>query len=109
MKYFYLASIAILISSCSNKSPQTLTEAGKQYCYIEEVIVERDGKTAAESITTCTDKPRVEHFVKDSGIAEDCKAFQQTYTFRGRVKNVKGFLCRFPDGSWEAVDGRYAY
>jgi len=109
MKYFYLASIAILLSSCANKSPQTLTEAGKQYCYIEEVIVERDGKTAAESITTCTDKPRVEHFVKDVGIARDCKAFKQQYSFRGKRRYVEGFLCQFEDGTWQAVDGRYAY
>ena len=31
------------------------------------------------------------------------------YSVRGKGRNVKGFLCKFPDGSWQAVDGRYAY
>lgn len=108
-KNYFAALLPFLVIACSSNSIQTLTEEGKQFCYVDEIIVEEDGATSSKTITTCSDKPRVEHFVKNSGLAQECLNFDQTYRIKGRLKNVKGFLCRFEDGTWEAVDNRYSY
>ena len=62
-----------------------------------------------DTIVECSDKPKVRHFVKDAGIAKKCRPYQTVANIRGTQKNVQGFLCQFPDGSWQAVDGRYRY
>lgn len=105
----FIITIAVLtITSCSQKI-NTLTEQGVPYCYSTEVLVDVNGDLNAATVLECTDKPRVEHFVKDTGMAEDCRPYDIVYSVRGKARNVKGFLCKFPDGSWQAVDGRYAY
>jgi len=95
------------LSACSYQNQPPLVQS--QYCFVDEIIIEESGKHKSKTVTTCSDKPRVEHFVKDVGIARDCKAFKQQYSFRGKRRYVEGFLCQFEDGTWQAVDGRYAY
>lgn len=99
----------LTLGACSSNNTPTLTEQGVPYCYSTEVIVDVDGELNAATVLECTDKPRVEHFVKAQGIADECRPYDIQYSIKGRVKNVKGFLCKFADGSWQAVDGRYAY
>jgi hypothetical protein len=98
-----------LLTACAGKQAQ-LASSEPQYCYTDETIQVENGQTVNSKTTLdCTDKPRVEHFVKDTGIAKNCRPYQQTVSIKGRYKNVQGFLCQFADGSWQAVDGSYAY
>jgi len=106
-KLLILFSLGIV--ACSNKEILPPDQQGGQYCFVDEKITDTNGKQNAVTITECSDKPRVEHFVKSQGIAKECRPYQLQYSIKGKVKNVKGFLCQFADGSWEAVDGRYAY
>ena len=108
MKGFFIASMIFLVG-CTNQTLLTPTEQGVPFCYTTEVIETNGDKVDSKNITECSDKPRVEHFVKDTGMAKDCTPYQFTYSTNSRVKHVKAFLCKFPDGSWQAVDGRYAY
>lgn len=107
-KTFIIPLAILAVTSCSQKI-NTLTEQGVPYCYSTEVIVDNNGELNSTTVLECTDKPRVEHFVKDTGIAEECKPYYINYFIKNREVNVKGFMCKFPDGSWQAVDGRYAY
>lgn len=103
-----LATVSLL-TACSGKQVD-LASSDPPYCYTDEKIEIQNGQTVNSKTTLdCTDKPRVEHFVKNQGIATQCRKYEQVVSIKGRQKNVKGFLCQFPDGSWEAVDGSYAY
>lgn len=105
---FSIVAISFLSACSSNPAQYSATEP--QYCYTDETIQVENGQTVNSKTTlNCTDKPRVEHFVKDVGIAKNCRPYQQTVSIKGRYKNVNGFLCQFADGSWQAVDGSYAY
>ena len=108
MKRFVISGIFFLVG-CSNGSLLTPTEQGVPFCYTTETITASGDNINSETITECSDKPRIEHFVKDTGLAEDCTTFYYNYSIRGNAKHVQAFLCKFPDGSWQAVDGRYAY
>lgn len=103
---FSLLATSIL-GGCSSTTQVTDTA---QYCYTTENINVTDGTTVnSQTKVECSDKPRVEHFVKKQGIADECREYKQLVSINGREKIIKGFLCKFPDGSWQAVDGRYAY
>lgn len=105
----FTVSCACFIASCTTNSLQTPTEQGVPFCYTTQTMISKGEDINSQTITECSDKPRVEHFVKDVGLAEDCTTYLYNYSIRGTSKNVKAFLCKFPDGSWQAVDGRYAY
>lgn len=103
-----LATVSLL-TACSGKQVH-LASSEPQYCYTDEKIqIENGQKVNSKTTLDCSDKPRVEHFVKDEGIAKNCRHYQQVVSIKGREKNVQGFLCQFADGSWQAVDGSYAY
>jgi len=81
-----------------------------QYCYTDELItLENNTVVNSKKLVECSDKPKLRHFVKDAGIAKQCRPYQQVVNIRGTRKNVQGFLCQFADGTWQAVDGRYRY
>ena len=107
-----LVSLVVLTTAnflvgCSSTQ---LVQNDPPYCYTDETIIVENGQTVnSKTKLDCTDKPRVEHFVKDVGIAKTCRPYQQTVSIKGKYKNVQGFLCQFDDGSWQAVDGSYAY
>jgi hypothetical protein len=102
-----------LLSACAGKQIDTV-DVGPQYCYTDENIEIENGKTvSSRKSIDCTDKPRVEHFVKAQGMAQDCTPYEDRVNINGRTAYVKGFICGFPtaDGSinYEAVDARYSY
>lgn len=108
-KLILLSFLTISISACSATQQEVAIDQNK-YCNTSSEYRISNGQTVgSEVLVECTDKPRVEHFVKNQGTATQCRSYNQTVTIKGRQKNVKGFLCQFPDGSWEAVDGSYAY
>mgnify|MGYP001216977326 FL=1 len=105
----FLVSCSLFITGCAGYNTSMPPEQGGYFCYTTETIRENGDGLSSENITECSDKPRVEHFVKDTGMAKDCTPYRFQYNTRSTVKHVEAFLCRFPDGSWQAVDGRYAY
>ena len=105
-----LSSIALIsLGGCSATTTPKLDTA--QYCYTDEKIeVNNNNKVvSSDTVVECSDKPKVRHFVKDAGIARKCRPYQTVVNIRGTQKNVQGFLCQFPNGTWQAVDGRYRY
>lgn len=103
-----LLTTASFLVGCSSTPP--VVHDDPPYCYTDETITVENGQTVNSTTKLdCTDKPRVEHFLKDVGIAQRCRSYENRVVINGRYKNVKGFLCEMPDGSWQAVDGRYRY
>ena len=68
----------------------------------------------SEGLTDCTDKPRVEHFVKTQGPAGDCRLSTMPFQVPGgSMKIGKSLVCPFkqPDGTtqWSVVNEKYAF
>ena len=111
VKYLLFSLItASLLTGCASSGIDTAS-VEPQYCYTDEKIVydKNNQVVSNDTVVECSDKPKVRHFVKDAGIAKKCRPYQTVANIRGTQKNVQGFLCQFPDGSWQAVDGRYRY
>lgn len=100
-----ICSLALL--GCSS-SPQIEQPIG-QYCYVEEQIVERDGVVSSETVTQCSDKPKVNHVTRSAGVASECREYTHVIQVQGVNKNVHGMLCKFPGGRWEPVNSVFAY
>jgi|MEHZ01.3.fsa_nt_MEHZ010923867.1_2 hypothetical protein len=112
-KLLVLSSIPVLLinlGGCAATTPD-LGQDTAQYCYTDEKVKLDNNKkiVSSETVVECSDKPKVRHFVKDAGIARKCRPYQTVVNIRGNQKNVQGFLCQFPNGTWQAVDGRYRY
>ena len=56
------------LAACSSK-PQYVYNTDDQYCYQTTKIWTKGDNVSSEGLTECTDKPRLEHVVKDSGVA----------------------------------------
>ena len=106
-KYLLLIVTVSVLAGCST-TPEYVDSA--QYCYTTENITVQDKQTVnSQTKVECSDKPRAEHFVKNHGIAKECTNYEQLVSIGKKQRKIKGFMCKFPDGTWEAVDGRYAY
>ena len=114
LKYLLFSLITVsVLSGCASSGVNTAA-VEPQYCFTDEKIEIENGSTVNSKKTIdCTDKPRVNHFVKATGMAKECRPYEKLVMIKGREANVKGFLCAFPtkDGNvnWEAVDARYSY
>jgi type IV pilus biogenesis protein CpaD/CtpE len=109
MKKLVLTSVMLLfLAACSSKPKQPETIG--QYCYTDQEITKIDGaEISSETIVKCSDRPKVNHLTRSAGVADQCRSYTHTIRVNGVNKNVKGFLCRFPGGTWERVNGAYAY
>lgn len=112
MRTFLLFKVLLLTSvmaGCAS-APREPELDQSQYCHTTSKYELDNGSTVNSNILVeCTDKPKINHFLKDAGVASQCRPYKTVVTIRGRQKNVQGFLCKYADGSWQAVDGRYAY
>jgi len=107
MKLLLLTSV-VLLTACSTVSH--VPDNAGQYCYTDEKIVRSNGDTvSSETVVQCSDRPKVNHVTRSAGVAEQCRTYTTTIARNGVRKNVKGFLCRFPGGTWEPVNDVYAY
>lgn len=98
----------LIIAGCSAKQEVEVTNS--QYCYTDENIRIVDEETvSSEKNITCSDKPKVNHVTRSAGVAGECRSYIHKIQRGGVTKNVKGFLCRFPDGTWEPVNDVYSY
>lgn len=100
--------LCLVLMGCSAaKQPEV---AGGQYCYTDENIRIVDNEAvSSETNITCSDRPKVNHVTRSAGVAGECRSYRHKIQRRGVTKYVKGFLCRFPDGTWEPVNDVYAY
>ena len=123
---FAIALAAVGIASCSGPTvqPQVMTQP-ETICYEDNVFSESatqeqtdDGTTVGATLTNkvvesntkhCSNKPRVEHVMKDIGVVQECRNYYTSYRIKGRTRHVKGLLCKNGSGDWEAVDQRYSY
>lgn len=108
LKYllFSIATISLL-GGCSSTPPIEKTDA--QYCFTEQVITTENEVVSSKSVVQCSDKPRVEHFVKDIGVAKRCKHYQLQEELNGKMFYDEGIQCQGLDGRWIRVSPNGAY
>jgi len=104
--------IVTSIGACSSK-PQYAYNTDDQYCYQTTKIYTKGNTVSSEGLTECTDKPRVEHVVKDQGIASDCRISRPLNTSSSDPKYGETLLCKFSDPMgrtvWRPVNETLAY
>ncbi len=110
-----LISLVLAITSlaaCSSK-PQYVYNTDDQYCYQTTKIYTKGDNVSSEGLTECTDKPRLEHVVKDSGVASDCRLSRPINSNRSDPKMGQTLLCKFTDTRgntiWRPVNEAFAY
>ena len=79
------------LAACSS-SPQYSYHDNQQYCYQTTKIYTQGNNVSSEGLTECTDKPRVEHVVKDVGVASDCRMSRPLDTSQNDPKAGKTLL-----------------
>jgi len=115
MPMLRLLSIVILtvsLGACSSK-PQYAYNTDDQYCYQTTKIYTKGDTISSEGLTECTDKPRVEHVVKDVGVASDCRISRPLKYGGHSPKDGETLLCRFTNHrgevTWRPVNAAFAY
>ena len=124
---FVISLMAVGIVSCSGPAvtPHTAMVHPETICYEDSILRETVGvessddgtnitSTTSSKITEsntehCSNKPRIEHVLKDVGVVSECRDYYTSYRIKGRVRHVKGLLCKNGNGDWEAVNQRYSY
>jgi len=100
------------VVGCSSAPTHTAYE--HQYCHTDEVIeIENGSSVSTRTKVQCTDKPRVEHVVKDAGVASDCRISRPLSVKGNNPKYGETLLCRFTDPMgktvWRPVNEVLAY
>jgi len=107
MKGVAVAMASIIVAGCSTTIPE---QPLGQYCYTDkELQVVDDEITSSKAVIKCSDKPKVNHVTRSAGVSKECRSYRHTIRQKGVTRHVKGFLCKFPDGTWEPVNGVFAY
>jgi len=115
-KIIVLLGVMLAVSACSS-SPKMITNNGyhsnSQYCYQTTKIRTQGDTVNSEGLTECTDKPRVEHVVKDVGVASSCRISRPLDSNRNDPKAGETLLCKFTDhrgrATWRPVNAAFAY
>jgi hypothetical protein len=98
---------SIFLTACASNQP---AQPLGQYCYTDQEIVVRNGENVeSQSVIRCSDRPKVNHVTRSAGVASECRSYRHVIRQNGVNRHVKGFLCKFPDGTWEPVNGVFAY
>jgi hypothetical protein len=104
---------AVLALAACSSAPKYEYHDDAQYCYQTTKIYTQGDTVSSEGLTECTDKPRVEHVVKDVGVASDCRISRPLDTKRGDPKAGETLLCKFTDHrgqtTWRPVNAAFAY
>ena len=111
-KWLLLTLLATSLSACGAHTPEYVDQG--QYCYQTTKILTVGDDVQSAGLTECTDKPRVEHFVKTQGPAGDCRISKRPFAVAGGTMKIgKSLLCPFeqPDGTveWSVVNEKYAF
>lgn len=106
-KLFVLITASIILAACATTQPETTVG---QYCYTDQEIKVQNGEQVfSQTLVNCSDRPKVNHLTRSAGVSDKCRSYTHTIQINGVNRNVKGFLCRFPDGTWEPVNDVYAH
>ena len=111
LRYLLFSIITVsLLAGCSS-TPQTVYQQPQQYCYTDEVVKQVNGVVSSETVTTCTDKPKVHHLTRDIGVAGMCRPYQREVVRpNGHTMNIRGVLCRDKlTGKWVPADPNLSY
>jgi hypothetical protein len=113
LRSLLLITTVSLLTACSGKQVH-LASFEPQYCYTDEKIQIENGQNVNSKTTVqCSDKPRVEHIVKDAGLASDCRISRPINSNRNSIKSGKTMLCKFTDSmgevTWRPVNEAFAY
>ncbi|MDA8897356.1 hypothetical protein N9I97_01145 [bacterium] len=113
IRLLLLITTCSLLAACSGKQVY-LASSEAQYCYTDEKIQIDNGQTVNSKTTVqCSDKPRIEHVVKDSGVASDCRISRPINSNRNNPKAGETLLCKFTDHvgnvTWRPVNEAFAY
>ena len=111
-RLFALIGLVVGLSACSS-GQQYAYHDNSQYCYQTTKIYTKGNNVSSEGVTECTDKPRVEHVVKDTGVASDCRMSRPLDTSHNDPKAGSTLLCKFTDhrgnSTWRPVNEAFAY
>lgn len=113
LKYLLFSIVTVsFLAGCSSNQPVNQFE--HPYCYTDETIeLENNSKVNSRTKIQCTDKPRIEHVVKQVGVADDCRISRPLDTSRNNPKAGETLLCRFVDHRgnkvWRPVNEAFAY
>jgi hypothetical protein len=99
-----------LLSACSSNK---VAHYQPNPCITDWGATEQDGKTSSYSRTQCTDKPQIEHVVKDAGVANECRISRPVGVKSHNPKYGETLICRFTDPQgrsvWRPVNEAFAY
>ena len=111
IRFILIGVVLLFLTACSSTPEYTYSE--DQYCYQTTKIYTQGNNVSSEGITECTDKPRVEHVVKDAGVASDCRISRPLGMQHTDPKYGETLLCRFTDPMgktvWRPVNEAFAY
>ena len=111
IRLIVLGAMLAFVSACSTSPQYAYSE--DQYCYQTTKIYTKGDNVSSEGLTECTDKPRLEHVVKDAGVANDCRISRPLNSNRSDPKYGETLLCRFTDPMgktvWRPVNEAFAY
>lgn len=109
---FSILATTVNLMGCSS-TPDYAYNTEDQYCYQTTKIYTQGENISSEGITECTDKPRVEHIVKDVGVANNCRISRPLDSNRADYKGGETLLCQFTDSrgqiTWRPVNEAFAY
>ena len=99
--------ISVVLVGCASNQPE---QPIGQYCYTDQTILVQNGNNVeSQSLIQCSDRPKVNHVTRSAGVSRECRSYRHVIRQNGVNRHVKGFLCKFPDGTWEPVNGVFAY
>ena len=111
IRFILIGVVLLFLTACSSTPEYAYSE--DQYCYQTTKIYTRGDNVSSEGVTECTDKPRIEHVVKDVGVASDCRISRPLGMQNTDPKYGETLLCRFTDPTgktvWRPVNEAFAY
>ena len=112
IKLVAILGAVFTLVACSS-TPEYSYNDDTQYCYQTTKIHTKGDIVSSEGLTECTDKPRVEHVVKDIGVASDCRTSRPLDTNSRTPKAGSTLLCKFTDSRgrsvWRPVNEAFAH
>src|SRR6056300_299716 len=101
IRFILIGVVLLFLTACSSTPEYAYSE--DQYCYQTTKIYTRGDNVSSEGVTECTDKPRIEHVVKDVGVASDCRISRPLGMQNTDPKYGETLLCRFTDPTGKTV------
>jgi hypothetical protein len=102
------------LAGCASNDSKEVAGYDHPYCYTDETIEVEDGtRVKSRTRVQCTDKPRIEHVVKEQGVASNCRISRPLGMHSSNAKYGETLLCKFTDPMgrkvWRPVNEAFAY